>query len=75
MRIPERLDSMSALMEAVTRFTAREVSRIRLRFRVATARKMGISTSISRARRHWMVNRMAMAPTTVTVEMNTSSGP
>ena len=74
-RIPEILDSISALMPAVVCFTFLEVLAMYRRFMVTTTANTGISSSITRASRHWMVNMMAIAPTTVTPEMNTSSGP
>ena len=73
--MPEIVDSMSALMPAVVCFTRLEVSAMLRRLRNTTTMNRGIRISSTRARRHWMVNMMAMAPTTVTPEMNTSSGP
>ena len=74
-RIPEMLDSMSALMPAVVCLTCREARDMLRRLRFTTMKNTGMSTTITRASRHWMVNMMAMAPRMVTPEMNRSSGP
>ena len=74
-RMPEMLDSMSALMPAMFCFTRRLAWIMFRRLRLTTMRNVGTSSSITRASRHWMVNMMAMAPTRVTPEMNRSSGP
>ena len=75
MRMPERLLSRSALMPAICRLTPREASAMARRLIMVTTTARGISTATTRASCHWMVNMMTTAPTTVTTEMNRSSGP
>ena len=74
-RMPEILDSMSALMPAVVCLTFLEVRDMARRFRVTIAREMGIMMSNTRASRHCTVKSTAMAPITVTPEIKISSGP
>ena len=45
------------------------------RQRQITAKNTGRIKAISRARRHWMQNMIASAPTIVTAEIKRSSGP
>ena len=73
--MPERPDSMSALMVAVRCFTLIEASCMDLRHFHTTRKNTGMMQAITRASCHWMVNMMASAPTMVTPEMKMSSGP
>ena len=74
-RMPERPDSISALMVAVFCFTRAEASCMDFRQRHTTSKKMGRMTAMISASRHWIVNMMTRAPTMVTPEMKMSSGP
>ena len=73
--MPERLDSIAALMFACRALTWREVSIIRRRRQKTTAIAMGIIIATTIASRHWMVNMTTSAPAIVRNEMQISSGP
>ena len=74
-RMPEREDSISALMAAVRLLTCLETALIFRRRRMTTASKMGRMMQTTRASRHSMVNMTTRAPTMVSTEMTRSSGP
>ena len=73
--MPERPDSMSALMVAVRCLTLMEAVRMEDRHLHTTSRNTGMIQAITRASCHWMVNMMTSAPRMVTQEMKMSSGP
>ena len=74
-RMPESDDSMPTLMAAVFCFSPREAAVILLRRDMMTAMNTGRMHATTSASRHSMENRMASAPTIVSVEMSRSSGP
>ena len=74
-RMPEREDSISALMAAVLALTFLETALIFRRRMVTTTTKMGRITQTTRASRHSIENITMRAPTMVSTEMIRSSGP
>ena len=74
-RMPDRLDSMSALMPAMVCLTTREAERMAVRLTMHTTIKMGIKIITTSANCQRMVNMTAIAPITVTKEIKRSSGP
>ena len=73
--MPDRLDSIAALMFACRALTCREVRIILRRRQNTTTTAMGRITATTSASRHWIRNITISAPIIVTPEMNTSSGP
>ena len=74
-RVPEGDDAMPTVMAAVFCFSPREAAVILLRRDMMTAMNTGRMHATTSASRHSMENRMASAPTIVSVEMSRSSGP
>lgn len=69
------LDSMSALIPAICSLTCRDAADIFRRRQAVNHTISGTSANTTSASFHWMVSRMMNAPTSVTREMNRSSGP
>ena len=74
-RIPEREDSISALMDAVRALTFLETALIFRRRRMSTSRRMGRMITMTSASRHSIENITISEPMMVSMEMIRSSGP
>ena len=73
--MPDRVDSMSALMPAIFSLTCTEDCIMSLRQKITMHTKTGTMTSTTSARRHSTQNMTISAPMMVIVEIRRSSGP